>query len=514
MTTPKEVEIKLRVAPASVSKLATIPVVRALKAKAQKKSEVSVYFDTDGHKLRKRGLTLRVRSTGDRYVQTIKAAANGRLFERDEWEWELPSEVPDLDLARGTALEPILDSKLRRRLKPVFETRIERTVYPLTNGAHSIELALDQGRIDTGERSMPVCEIELELERGKEAELFDVARELTQGLSAQLALKSKSERGYELLDGKQDAAVKAGPVNVAAGMSTRDGFQVIGRACLKQIIENEPGLLKGDGEGVHQMRVGLRRLRAAMSLFGVILRGRETARIKTKLKWLTGELGPARELDVLLQRVVAPVADRRTRWDGVPALSRDLADRREAALQRAQHAVRSARFRDLTLDVAAWLEAGEWTHPSDDLVRERGDLPVEVSAAAELDRRWKKIRKRGRKLTRLGVRRRHKLRIEAKKVRYAVEFFAGAFPGQRTARRREKLLHALEELQDTLGDLNDIAVHEEMIAALGVRRRRASRKRAFAAGLLAGREDARLDIAMADATAAAAKLAGVKPFWR
>ena len=96
-----------------------------------------------------------------------------------------------------------------------------------------------------------------------------------------------------------------------------------------------------------------------------------------------------------MKRVVAPVKKRHARWDGVPSLSHDFAEKRKAALARAQSAVKSARFRALTLEIAAWLETGAWTNPQDDLVRDRGDMPIEVAAAEQLDRRWKKIRKKG-----------------------------------------------------------------------------------------------------------------------
>jgi triphosphatase len=513
MTTPKEIEIKLELAPASLPRLKKIPLIRALEAPAKRATEVSVYFDTDKHKLRKNGVMLRVRHVGGRYIQTIKATRPGGLFERDEWESDIAGELPDLGLARGTALEPLIGDKFRRQLKPMFETRVTRTVYPLTNGTRAIALTVDQGKIDTGARSAPLCEIELELKRGNEAELFDVARELTQALPAHVAFKSKSERGYELLDDEQGAPVRAVAVDLIAGTRTRDGSRTIGRACLKQIVGNEPALLKGDPDGVHQMRVGLRRLRAALSLFADILHDVQTAAIKTELKWLAGELAPARQLDVLMKRVVAPVKQRHARWDGVPSLSHELAEKHKAALARAQNAVTSARFRALTLEIAAWLEAGAWTNPRDDLVRDRGDIPIEVSAAEQLGRRWKKIRKKGKAVARLDARSRHKLRIQTKKVRYACEFFANLFPGKHASKRRKRLLPALAHLQDALGDLNDIVVHEQLIATIGVRHGHSSRKRAFAAGLLTGREEARLDTAMAAATAAYAELAKVKPFW-
>jgi triphosphatase len=259
-------------------------------------------------------------------------------------------------------------------------------------------------------------------------------------------------------------------------------------------------------------------LRAAISLFADILQDPQTAALKDELKWLTSELGPARELEVLVTQVVAPVRRRHSRLKGVSSLSRDLAHQRGAALARAQNAIRSPRFRALTLEIAAWLEAGQWSRPQDDLVRDRGDVALETSAVEQLTRRFRKIRKKGKKLAELDPRGRHRLRIQAKKVRYASEFFANLFPGRKASKRREKFLSALERLQDCLGDLNDIAVHEDRIAAIanrrGRNRLRGSPKRAFAAGLLTGREDARLDRVLESSNDAHAALVRIKPFWR
>jgi triphosphatase len=509
----KEIEIKLEVAPANLAELKKIPFLRTIKP-PKGGTQVSVYFDTNSQKLRKKGLMLRVRREGRHYTQTIKATAHAGNFERDEWEAEIGGNEPDLNEASGTALEPLLTKKLRRGLKPVFETRVRRTVYPLIDNAHAIALTVDHGTIDTGTRSQSLCEIELELKRGRVADLFDVARELTQKLPARLAVKSKSERGYALIDGEQELPVKAAAIDLPAGVSAREAFKTIALACLKQVIDNEPALLRGNPEGVHQMRVGLRRLRAAVSLFKALLHDPHTAAIKNELKWLGGELGPARELEVLVNRVVTPMKRQRRRWRGMPSLSHEFAERRDVALSRAQSALQSARFRALTLEVAGWLETGLWTNPHDDLARHRGDLPIEKFAFEQLARRWRKVRKKGRMLARLDARRRHRLRIQTKKLRYAAEFFAALFTTKRALKRRKQFLAALERLQDGLGDLNDIAVHQKSIAAMGARRRRSNPSRVFAAGLLTGREDARKDAAMTVATEAYADLAKVKPFWR
>src|SRR6516225_6471007 len=182
----KEFEVKLDLAPDSLRALKKIPLLRAQNGTPKRRVEVSVYFDTDDHKLRKKGLMLRVRRVGGHYIQTIKANGHLAPLERDEWEAQIAGREPDLSLAEGTALEPLMTKKFRRQLKPLFETRVRRTVYPIGYDNNAIAMAVDQGTIDTGMRSVPLCEVELELERGTTAALFDVAREIAAALPARI----------------------------------------------------------------------------------------------------------------------------------------------------------------------------------------------------------------------------------------------------------------------------------------------------------------------------------------
>jgi inorganic triphosphatase YgiF len=514
MTARQESEVKLELPVAAAPLLKRLPLLRAIARPPQRKAEVSVYFDTPKHKLRKQALMLRVRHSDGCYVQTIKATKNGDVFARDEWECEIAGPEPDLRRASGTALAPLLGKKLRRRLEPIFETRVRRTLYPLVREAYAVALTLDRGSIETGTSSLPLCELEVELERGSEADLFAIAREITHALPAHLSMSSKAERGYRLADGEDGAPIGFVPPSLKPGLSSRVGFQRIGRACLQQILGNERALLRGDAAGVHQMRVGIRRLRAVMSLCSELLRDSQSAAVKAELRWLAGKLAPVRELDVLMRQVVAPVAKQRSGCRGMAALTRRFAARREAALARARDAVTSKRFRALTLDAAAWLETGEWTQPQDALVRDRGALPMENLARKQLRRRQCKVRKRRKSFAALDARRRHKLRIQAKKLRYAVEFFADLFPGKRADKQQKRFLDAIECVQHCLGELNDIVVHERLIGAMGVNRRHTGGDGAFAAGLLSGREDVRVDAAMAAASKALARFAKVGPFWR
>src|SRR5262249_2093424 len=162
------------------------------------------------------------------------------------------------------------------------------------------------------------------LKHGEPIDLFEAARELAKQAPVQLALTSKAERGYSLVAGKAPGPIKAAHVVLAPRISCQAAFRIIARSCLRQLIANQPATLRGDAEGLHQMRVALRRLRAVISLFGDMLGDRQTDAMKHKFKWITGELGPAREIDVFINRVLMPIVRDKRDGAGVAALNKDL----------------------------------------------------------------------------------------------------------------------------------------------------------------------------------------------
>jgi CHAD domain-containing protein len=296
-------------------------------------------------------------------------------------------------------------------------------------------------------------------------------------------------------------------------------FRIIARACLYQLAVNEAAVGRGDAEGVHQMRIGIRRLRTAISLFKDMLEGAQTEAMKLELKWLAGELAPARELDVFLKRVVKRAQDDHADEPSLDAVAEDLRARRLEALGKAEAAVASSRFRRLVLDAAAWIAIGDWTQNSDEFSRLLRERPVVDAVSDELRRRSKKIRKQGKQLAKLDARHRHRLRIRTKKLRYAAEFFSGVFPSKKSARRCDKFISKLKAMQDALGDLNDIRVHqglarETLQSRAGRPKRDQCRAaKAFAAGRLSEREGARFASTMKRAERAHASLAKAASFW-
>lgn len=499
---PREFELKLEFDPADRAGIEAHPLLAA--SHQEKETLISVYYDTSDLVLQKARVALRVRKKGAHYVQAIKAMnGTAQLFERPEWEHEIAGEEPDLSLAAGTALEPLLDERVRSELRPVFRTRVERVVYRLPSNGSDVEVAVDEGEIEAAHRWHPVHEVELELKHGDPAELFRLARCLAAVIPLRLAVKTKSERGYELVEDAVQPFEKAARVELDKDASSSQAFRAIAQNCLRQIIGNEPGMCAGEVEALHQMRVGLRRLRAAIAVFAKMVADSEQDRIKGELKWITNELGPARDLDVFAAEVLKPLGKRHTDDADHAETHRVLAENRAKAYAAAISSVRSDRFRSLLLDVAEWSEVGPWT--KDDSGRSRRERPVQEHAAKVLAKMSKYIRKKGAVLRELDPEKRHKVRIRAKNLRYAIEFFAGVLPDDKKAKRRDAALSALRELQDALGALNDLAAREALVA-------NGHELAKHAAGLLASKE-AEVHRLLDRAKAAHADFTKVKSFW-
>ncbi len=517
----EEIELKLLTSSAAAAKAARLPWLRRLASgPAQRRRLVTVYFDTASLKLRRHRIAIRIRHVGEQRLQTIKAASNGEsgAFGRHEWEQEIAGDAPDLSLAKGTALAPLVTKKLVRKLKPVFETVIERTALPIRSGGSELELAIDRGQIRAhggGEREA-VSEIEIELKRGDPAELARVARRLARSVPVAYGARSKAERGYALIAGEADEAVRAAEIDLDARLAAGEAFQAIGLACLDHALSNERAARAGDVEGVHQMRVGLRRLRAAISVFKEMVQGPRTESLKADLKWLTDQLSPVRDLDVLIEERVRPLRKAAPIAAEAGVLEQDLDARRKARRERAKEVLESGRYRAIGLRAALWLADGAWLRSDDALVAACRARPAAEFAAEALARRTRKIVRKARRIETLDVRARHKLRIAVKKLRYACEFFSGLFAGAKRQARLERFAKTLNALQSTLGTLHDIEIHEGLAATIARPRRPApsQAREALAMGFIAGQEQKQAASCVAAIEDAAARLSRLPAFWK
>ena len=506
-----ETEIKFEVSPADLEKLSTSRSLRPSNGEiVRHRHLVSTYFDTPKHALRRNGVSLRVRQAGKKNIQTIKTATNGVAIGRGEWEQRIDGNQPDLRAARGTPLHDVLSKRLRHKLGAVFATHVHRTVVPLRPGSSRVELALDEGHIRAGLYSTPLAEIELELKSGSIADLFKAARTVAELVPARLALKTKSEQGYGLIADQPTAAVTASRIALPHKATLGAAFQIIGRSTLHHIAANEPAVLAGLPEGVHQMRVGVRRLRAAIWVFSDLLRSKQTEQIKRDLKWLAGKLGPVRDLDVFMSTKVKRLEAADPPIAGLTDLINELDYRRAVTAEAAKAAIASSRYRLLIFNALEWIEDGMWLKRRSVHKNQR----VKPFAANLFARRISKAKKRAQDIRSLSVHERHKLRIGMKKLRYSIYFFEKLFDGHAAEKALSHHKACLASLQDSLGALNDIAVHQKMVTK--IRSDIADQKThpvAFAAGTVFGTERSETEQLLATAEKAAHKLRRSKQFW-
>jgi inorganic triphosphatase YgiF len=476
-----EPELKFRVAKGKLRSVAEMHIEGAHRGQRTNGKLISTYFDTPKHKFRRHGLTLRVRQEGPNFRQTVKSLAAGS-FARGEWEADVPDGGPSFRDLDGTPLAPLATRKLKRKLEPIFRTSVDRVTRPLQVGASEIELAVDRGKLIAGRETRPIAEFELELKKGRAADLFRMARQFERKTGAELDLRSKAERGYGLATGDEQIVFHAEDVELDEKMTTNEAFDVIALSTLRHFTSNADAVRELDAEAIHQMRVGLRRLRAAISLFSDVLPTASTEEVKSELKWLTSELAPARAIDVFVTEKIEPLRRTADPKRGIRAIEKQFAARREQAFRHARHALATPRYRKLPLDVLEWLES---RRPG---AAAESNTPIGEFAAKVMRRRIKKARKQGRDLPGLSAQQQHKLRINIKKIRYGVDFFRSLYPAD-AQDDLERLSDRLEKSQDALGALNDFIAHREMAEDAALHAPRKNRRaRAFASGLLVGQE--------------------------
>jgi triphosphatase len=414
---------------------------------------VSTYFDTTGDHLWHAGITLRVRRDGKRRIQTIKVEGGkaAGLFSRPEWECDVAGETPDLDLPTAGLLTKLAAATITAdTLQKVFTTDVARTIWLVDSDGATIEIAHDVGTITTNGRDDVIHELEFELKKGTCAALFTVAAKIGATVPLRIGVRSKAERGQALRTPDVGEALEAESIALDKDLTTAAGFQSIAGACIRHYRLNEELLLEAtDSETLHQCRVALRRLRAALTIFKPILRDPESIALSDRLRTAAALFSDARNIDVLIDRI----AD--------PKLLAKLTERRNAIYADLLRAIGADSFRALMLDLVRWISVGSWLSEMD--TAEKRGQPITAFAGHVLDRYQRCLNRRGNHLDKLDDETRHKVRIVGKKLGYAADFFGSLFAGKKARRRRRHFLEAIMALQTELGSLNDDTTGAELL---------------------------------------------------
>ena len=433
-------------------------------------SNRSIYFDTPDQRLGRHGFTLRQRRVGNRFEQTLKmdlkVNGNGGLSRR-EWTWPMEQDGGPLQHLEGVEELAAVEGLELSALQPLCEVAYERCKRVWQNNGVAVELALDIGEIRANGHKEAISELELELLSGQPIDLFALARTINSVAPVHPFFTGKGSRGLALLRGPADEWSKPTPSQLDPKSSLDETLARLIGDGLDHLLANLACARAGSHpEGVHQVRVAMRRLRTLLKLLAPVLPRARTDALERQLATMAAELGPARDLDVF-RGLLRDAADRAI---GDAAAASQL-DSLAAAMQgEAQAAARialtSEAFGALTIELTDWQSLRCWREQPVTAASATLFQPTATVIGDRLDALHRKLRKRGRHFAELEPEERHRLRLAVKRMRYAVDLFGSLFE-KKPARQYRR---ALVQLQDCLGNDNDVVAAAAIVERMQARR--------------------------------------------
>ena len=509
----QEFELKFAADEASIAKLRRSAQLKALTVgPVRTRRVVTTFHDTPDDRLFDAGISWQVNRHGRAWQQTVKPI-NGAGAIHSTAQAPIKGPTPDasavLDRGIADALNHLLKDK---KVVPRVETDVRRTERRLvTERGDIVELTLDTADVTAGESKDRAFEVELELKAGTPSSLIEIARPLAEEMQLELTLITSAERGFRLLKGKPPG--KAPWLVLPREASAAEALSAIISASLRHIALHAAEARRTQrSEAVHQVRVGLRRLRAALQDYARAFDSEDLKVLACRARDLAAILSPARDLDVFLSDILEPARDMVTHREALARLTELAIERRAAAWAAAKAALDDSHYRLFLLDVAAVSLCGvpwpgrEATPPA--------AMPARELAKDVLDRRLGKAKGLGQHLADLTIEQRHELRKDLKKLRYPAEFFASLFDGKGA----KKFFAGLTDLQDDLGGLNDVATArlllEELVQSLSAQNPGGATQLALTAGEIIGWHAYKADKAMKRIAKHWSKFDDVEPFWR
>lgn len=468
---------------------------------AQQQRLSAYYFDTPNQDLAKKGIALRIRFEDSQWVQTLKTAGDG-VAKRVELNTvlsltgtpdtlDVSSLVPDVSLiteptvvAQLTSIMPL--DQLAQALTVQYFTDVQRISRQIKKNNSRIEIAYDIGKVGIGRLTSrksannhgltqsDIHEIEFELLEGDPSDLIEVAKTWCKKYKLYLSTVTKAQRGNLLLANKQFAQpVKAdlAMLQLHKGISQFAFLQAVVNNCLVQILPNASAIAEGspDGNLVHQLRVGIRRLRTALKHFKFAPDYIDPNWLMV-LKQTFSLLGEYRDKEILqiktqplLESVGAPHVEWSTAVDIMPI-----------------DAVRANDFQILLLELIGF------THLPVPADNPKAKAPV----AKKLEKLFTAIAVASDKFASLDTDSQHGVRKDLKSLRYVSEFAAPLFASQTNGKKGKKatklnaFLQYLEPAQDVLGEYNDNVVGH----ANYLEKAKTDPNALFAVGWFSGRE--------------------------
>ncbi|MCW5850444.1 MAG: CHAD domain-containing protein [Anaerolineae bacterium] len=434
-------------------------------------ADVDQYLDTTDYRILRGGYACRIRERNGQLIATLKSLSptDSEMHVREEFETALQPDAGDppswppgaardlaLRLTNGAPLQPLCMIWQQRHVRPVLDG--ERLAG---------EWSLDQVETTAGDKTDRATELEIELKGdGTPDDLGRLAEALIAQPGVQPQPRSKFERAMGMLDlAKIQAALdapadkrKAGP-GVRAGDSMAEAGRKVLRFHFKRMQKEEKGARAGeDIEAVHAMRVATRRMRSALTLFEPYYRRRAIKVLNRGFKRTARALGAVRDLDVFVER--AEVYRQRlpeARQMELDAMLRHWQRQRDGARDDLIEWLDSQDFEKFETEAAAFLDAGDGV-----AAKPKGDgiqpILVRHLAPTVIWEAYARVRAYDTVVADAPIETLHLLRIEGKRLRYTLEFFAedlGPHAGW--------LVGQVVQMQDHLGALHDADVDAQAL---------------------------------------------------
>jgi triphosphatase len=492
-----EFELKFEIPPAHLKSVA----VAVLDGTASRQRLQASYFDTPDGALARHGIVVRLRKEGRRWVQTAKGPTPD-LLERLEHNAALPLQragaVPALDLSRhgatpvGKAIKKALGLKGDESypsLELLYGTDVQRITRRVACGASVVEVALDQGRVFADGHSVPICELEIELKEGTPTDAVALALQWCTEHGLWMSTSAKSMKGQRLRSATPfGEATPATAPEFSRQASAHVMVTAVVQACLSQILPNMSELASGSNhpDHIHQLRVGIRRLRTALRELDGLTDGLDST-WEPCLVEVFRALGAHRDNNHL-----AHVLQPELLAAGGPELGFDAV---ESDIPDPGKTVRDPEFQAVLLGLLGFVyrEAPEAA---------AADASLKKTVSQLLDKLHTRALKDGRKFLTLDEAEQHGVRKRLKRLRYLLEFVGPLFsPG-----KVKQIATALKPVQDALGQYND-----ELMALHALRTLAAHDPNAwFGIGWLSARRQPNARRCLKEIKA----FADIKPFWR
>ena len=441
-----EVELKLYCSPDAIARVGTHPLISAGVETGSAKRLENTYYDTPDLALHQERIALRLRTTPTEQLQTVKCAAKSVAGLSARPEWETPyTGAFDFSAVDARKVRTFLEERLSSVI-PVFTTSFERRTWRIDISKNiAILVMVDTGQVSSGDRSLPISEVELELAQGNPEDLLDFATALSTHLPLVPHDVSKAERGYQLFLNQVSGPQKASPSTLGAKQSSAEAFQFLASQGMQMWQANLLGTLTSqDQEFVHQFRVSLRRINSLIKVFKPALPRRYRVQWTKRVKALSQITGDVRDLDVMRSAIVEPMlesADPQIFLHAKAAVAALDEAKKEAVEQLAQ----------LQYGGPVLLFARDLQDLNTDNFPKNLPRFAEKQLAGLLRNAVKRLTKT---LMAPTPERAHRFRIALKHLRYSCEFFAPLFDNDEMLGYAK----AIAGLQDAFGFINDFHV--------------------------------------------------------